>query len=350
MELMSPMRSQQRKRPAKLIAPIPETLPPELIEEILASVAHLRVFLAPPGFSKELCEEITRGGGSVVLARGELVIAKNTQARPAWAQVEWLQPVFQKLESIQDMQKFLRSQAKSAWVNAPTIHHRRASLIAGALPSLKSWQLEFSESLPKLNFGSWALLDRNFIVASLISDHPLPLGAAPFAEDKSGPPSRAYLKLWELFTLWQFGPDPGDSCLDLGASPGGWTWVLQEMGCQVTAVDKAPLDKSLAANKEIKFRKASAFSLEPRDQENDFTWLFSDVICYPERLYQFVERWLRERPETNFVCTLKFQGPTDFATMEKFRALTPSLLVHLAANKHELTWVYLGGQPVPKIC
>jgi integrase len=46
-------------------------------------------------------------------------------------------------------------------------------------------------------------------------------------------PSRAYLKLWELFTLIGEHPRPGELCLDLGSSPGGWTWVLQRLGARV---------------------------------------------------------------------------------------------------------------------
>ncbi len=66
-------------------------------------------------------------------------------------------------------------------------------------------------------------------------------------EDHIGPPSRAYLKLWEALVRFGRWPAPGDRCLDLGASPGGWTWVLAKLGANVTAVDKAPLAPAVAA-------------------------------------------------------------------------------------------------------
>ena len=43
----------------------------------------------------------------------------------------------------------------------------------------------------------------------------------------------------------------------------------------------------------------------------------------------------------NFVCTIKFQGATDFETMRAFAAIPGSRLLHLHHNKHELTWVRL---------
>ena len=42
-----------------------------------------------------------------------------------------------------------------------------------------------------------------------------------------------------------------------------------------------------------------------------------------------------------FICSVKFQGDTDFAALEKFRAIPGSRLVHLHHNKHELTWMKL---------
>ena len=43
----------------------------------------------------------------------------------------------------------------------------------------------------------------------------------------------------------------------------------------------------------------------------------------------------------NFLCTIKFQGETDFATQARFAAIPGSRLIHLHVNKHELTWVRL---------
>jgi hypothetical protein len=48
------------------------------------------------------------------------------------------------------------------------------------------------------------------------------------------------------FTLICERPQPSEFCVDLGSSPGGWTWVLQKLGARVLSVDKAALDPSVA--------------------------------------------------------------------------------------------------------
>ena len=60
-----------------------------------------------------------------------------------------------------------------------------------------------------------------------------------------------------------------------------------------------------------------------------------------------MDRWRTFGKVRNFVCTLKFQGPTDHATAAKFWAFPGSRLVHLFNNKHELTWVLLDKEEFP---
>jgi 23S rRNA (cytidine2498-2'-O)-methyltransferase len=134
-------------------------------------------------------------------------------------------------------------------------------------------------------------------------------------------------------------PAPGARCLDLGASPGGWTWALAQLGAAVTAVDKAPLEPRVLAMPGVAWRQDSAFALEPEPVE----WLFSDVICYPPRLLALVRRWLPLA--TNIVCSVKFQGPTDHAIVAEFAAIPGAILFHGAHNKHELTFARLGARP-----
>ena len=126
-------------------------------------------------------------------------------------------------------------------------------------------------------------------------------------------------------------PKPHDTCLDLGASPGGWTWALAQSGAAVTAVDKAPLADSVAALPNVTQVIDSAFALEPRPVD----WLVCDVIAYPARTLALLERWLPVA--RNIVCTIKFQGDTDHDTADRIAALPGIRLVHLFHNKHELT-------------
>ena len=195
----------------------------------------------------------------------------------------------------------------------------------------------FGTAPPEAPLGSWTLLDTGTMLAAAHCTSPFPNGEARFVEDRSGPPSRAYLKLWEALTLIGQRPEPGELCVDLGASPGGWSWALQQMGGRVISVDKAPLAADIARLPGIEQRHDSAFALDPR-AVGPVDWLFSDIVCYPARLLALVERWLAAGTCRNFVCTIKFQGPTDHATAGRFAAIPGSQLRHLFHNKHELTW------------
>ena len=176
------------------------------------------------------------------------------------------------------------------------------------------------------------------MLASPSSSSPFCNGEVRFVEDRTAP-SRAYLKLWEAFTVLGLRPQPDELCLDLGASPGGWTWVLQRLGARVLSVDKADLDPRVASLPGVEYRRESAFALDPH-QVGPVDWLFSDIVCYPKRLLTLVQKCLQARTVRRFVCTLKFPGATDFEVMRSFAAIPGSKLLHLHHNKHELTWIH----------
>jgi 23S rRNA (cytidine2498-2'-O)-methyltransferase len=188
--------------------------------------------------------------------------------------------------------------------------------------------------------GSFTILDEHTMVYSARCTSPFPDGEVGFVENKIDPPSRAYLKLWEFFTLAEKSPQAGVRVLDLGSSPGGWTWVLDRLGCDVISVDRAPLDENLKLSSRVKFISQNAFSLEPKSI-GAIDWLFSDIICYPDKLLELVQKWQDAGTVKNFVCTIKFQGPTNFDVIEKFRNIAGSKTQHLHVNKHELTWSLL---------
>jgi 23S rRNA (cytidine2498-2'-O)-methyltransferase len=293
-------------------------------------------YLAPEGFLPELREEI---GDNVANVFGRLIVASAPVLRAAWVANIWLDPIHIPIDSISDGAHKLRAIQRN-WALYSFASHRRAALIEEKLPSVSAKPLAFGADPPNAPLGSWTLLDPHTILASAHCSSSFPNGEVRFVEDHQAPPSRAYLKLWEFFTVFGKRPQPGDFCLDLGASPGGWTWVLQQLGARVMAVDKAALDQWIAALPNVEHRRASAFALEPNDV-GEVDWLFSDIVCYPRRLLALVEKWLAAGNVRNFVCTVKFQGVTDFDTAHRFAAIPGSRLVHLHQNKHELMWFNL---------
>ena len=275
-----------------------------------------------------------------------LVLLNEETARSSvWSENIWLNPEIVTFESINDAAAYLKSIQKG-WTLYSITCHRRAKLIEDKLSKLKNKPLNFLGDLPLKEPGSWGLIDQNKMVVSSKCTSFFPNGEINFDEDKVNPPSRAYIKLWELFTKIRIYPKPGDLCIDLGGSPGGWTWVLQGLGARVISIDKAPLAEHIAKLPRVEYRKQSAFSLIPKDADSSLTsvdWLFSDVICYPEKLYQYIQKWIESGYVKNFVCTIKFQGTTDFETIKKFSAIPGSQLFHLHCNKHELTWIKLAN-------
>ena len=129
-----------------------------------------------------------------------------------------------------------------------------------------------------------------------------------------------------------------DRCVDLGSSPGGWTWALERLGARVISVDKAPIDERLTRLTRVRYVQESAFALDPSGVGR-VHWLVSDVICYPARIVKLIERWIAVHPGAGFVITIKFQGDTDMAPLRDLAKIDGGRLVHLHHNKHELTWL-----------
>jgi 23S rRNA (cytidine2498-2'-O)-methyltransferase len=262
----------------------------------------------------------------------------------AWAQNVWLEPEIVPIASIGQAVKELKARGRN-WAASAFHLHRRTKLIQEQLPKVSMKPLVFPSPAPQAPLGAFLLQDAGTLLLSRSTASPFAEGAASFVEDKENPPNRAYLKLWEALTRLRRYPKAGDICLDLGASPGGWTWVLAGLGAKVIAIDKAPLDAKIAALPNVTCRQESAFGLDPKGL-GQVDWLCSDVICYPDRLLELIERWQNEGDVKNFVITVKLQGETDFSAIGKFKALDNSRLVHLCHNKHELTWI-CSRDPLP---
>lgn len=296
-------------------------------------------YLAAEGFEREVEEELRRAGVSIARWHGPLALSEAPPVRCAWALDVWTDPREIAVPSIKGAAAALRAIQRN-WSLEAVLHHRRAALIEAALPPLKSRELAFPEAAPTGHLGGWTLLSPDLMLASPTKTSPFLHGAVRFAEDRAGPPSRAYLKLWEALTRIGRWPGPGETSLDLGAAPGGWSWALAQLGGQVIAVDKAAMDPAVAALPNVAIRTESAFGLDPL-QQPPVDWLFSDIICYPARLLTLVRRWMEAGRARNFVCTLKFQGETDHDTAAAFAAIPGAQLFHGAHNKHELMFCLL---------
>lgn len=189
------------------------------------------------------------------------------------------------------------------------------------------------------------MTDEKTIFASDRTSSFLPAGNITFVEDHENPPSRAYLKILESLTMANLIfdvplPDEHSRCFEAGACPGGWTWVLVNLGASVFAVDRTELAESLMQNDKVTFLSHDAFTLKP-EEVGKCDWVFSDVICYPNRLLEWVKKWLDSGLAKKMICTIKMQGETDWDVIREFDNIPDSCVLHLNYNKHELTWIHV---------
>lgn len=285
----------------------------------------------------EFQDHLVRELGQYEYLGGPLYFAEGPLRQAFWTENIWLNPITITFESISEAANALRGIQRN-WAPVLFTQYRRGMLIQEKLPPINQKPRSFPWVLPDSPMGSWTLLDAHTMIASPACTSPFPGGKFEFIENKIDPPSRAYLKLQEALVRARRWPQAGERCLDAGACPGGWTWVLTQLGAQVTAIDRSPLDERLMQSPLVTFIKHDAFTLKP-EEIGPVDWLFSDVICYPPRLYEWIEKWLASGLAKNYICTIKMQGEGDFETPKAFAAIPGSQVVHLHYNKHELTWI-----------
>lgn len=297
---------------------------------------ELTVYWAPEDFIQELKGELKQSSLKVIVQEDQFFLCEGNFEPMAWSESTWRKCRRIPVESISKAAKLLAEQTRF-WAVRSLSHHRRAQLILDQVSALKNKPISFPEIPVKKIFGAFLLLSENEMIQS-VQIEPLKDPNGPqFVEDPTLP-SRAYLKLWEALSFSVDDLPKNKKCLEVGASPGGWTAVLRSLDCEVWAVDRSELSPSLMKDSKVHFLKKDAFSISPQDFPQ-IDWVFSDVICYPEKLFEWVQKWLTEKPAIKMVCTIKFQGPTDFEAVRKFKSIPNSRTLHLFNNKHELTWI-----------
>jgi 23S rRNA (cytidine2498-2'-O)-methyltransferase len=123
---------------------------------------------------------------------------------------------------------------------------------------------------------------------------PWPMGI-PRLRFPAGAPSRSALKLeeaWNVFLSVEQTAKmlrPGLSAVDLGASPGGWTWQLAGRGIKVTAVDNGRLEEKLLRSGLVRHVRADAFTFAPREPAY---WMVCDVVEQPSRIAKLAADWV----------------------------------------------------------
>jgi 23S rRNA (cytidine2498-2'-O)-methyltransferase len=125
---------------------------------------------------------------------------------------------------------------------------------------------------------------------------PWPLGI-PRLRLHPDAPSRSALKLEEALLVLLDDDQrtrmlqPGMRAADLGAAPGGWTWVLTRHHVRVVAVDNGPLRPALLDTGLVEHLRADGFTWQP---PQPLDWLVCDMVEQPRKVASRIATWLRE--------------------------------------------------------
>ncbi|WP_027080699.1 23S rRNA (cytidine(2498)-2'-O)-methyltransferase RlmM [Luteimonas mephitis] len=151
-------------------------------------------------------------------------------------------------------------------------------------------------ALPRLHV-CFAAGDHAFVASGDVADSaPWPLGI-PRLRLLPDAPSRSALKLEEaLLTLLDDGERTrflreGMRAADLGAAPGGWTWVLVRHGLHVSAIDNGPLRQHVLDTGLVEHLRADGFHWQP---PRPLDWMVCDMVEQPRRVAERMATWLRE--------------------------------------------------------
>ncbi len=281
-----------------------------------------------PGFegetAQELIEQAAAAGlyGHVRAERGsgwaEFVLAESHEAAGLAARLPWREAVFawQSLIVIARSEPLVGDDRLTpllarlpgdatwcdAWVEAPDSESGRA-----LAPFCRAFGNALVQALKRRRClapgAPWRLhlffADREHCLIAAVpvaASAPWP-GGIPRLKFPREAPSRSTLKLDEAFQVLLDADErerwlrPGLAAVDLGASPGGWTWQLVRRSIRVTAVDNGPMDAALMASGLVTHRREDGFHFQPAKPVD---WLVCDMVEQPRRVAARIAEWLAE--------------------------------------------------------
>lgn len=298
---------------------------------------NFKVIIPFKDFHSELTRELALHSVEVLYQSDSLFILNELPFKPIWAQDIWSDCVGLEVKSINQGIDVLKKY-KNIGSYYPLVKSNFGQIISKQIKNIPLKRIDYQLHHPfDFKFTAWTMLD-SFLIISVNTEKRFPFGWHEFNEDKETPPSRAYLKLWEAFTVYNIPIHKEDVVIEVGSSPGGWTWVLSQVCKKVYSIDRAPLAEKISKIKNISHQEKDAFKLK-LEEFSDCTWFFSDIICTPESILEAIQFWIKNSSVENFVCTIKFKGDCNYDLLKTFLAIDHSHIVHLYHNKNEVTWI-----------
>jgi len=171
-----------------------------------------------------------------------------------------------------------------------------------------------------------------------------PGGIHRMAFDRNAP-SRSYLKIEEAFEVMGCEPSCGERVIDLGASPGGWTYAFLKRGCYVTAVDNGEI--RLANVSRYKGRlfhlRQDGTLFEPSKIELPVDWLVSDMLVSTGTNLWVLKKWLKNQWMRRFIVNIKLPQTHIYKVLQPIEAYMKNInnmkfrIKHLYHDRREVT-------------
>jgi 23S rRNA (cytidine2498-2'-O)-methyltransferase len=115
----------------------------------------------------------------------------------------------------------------------------------------------------------------------------------------AGAPSRSTLKLEEAFLVFLADEERarhlrrrGLTAVDLGASPGGWTWQFVSRGMRVVAVDNGPMGPAVLGSGLVQHVRGDGFTFSPK---RPVDWMVCDIVEQPSRIARLAAQWVARK-------------------------------------------------------
>ena len=155
-----------------------------------------------------------------------------------------------------------------------------------------------------------------------------PMGIPRFRMPRDAP-SRSTLKLAEAID--EFIDEkgrakrmaPGMTAVDLGASPGGWSWQLMKHGLMVIAVDNGAIDQALLDSGQVKHRRDDGFHFTPAEPVD---WMVCDMVESPSRIAHLASKWIAQGWCRESIFNLKLPMKKRYEEVERCRGIIDEAL------------------------
>jgi len=203
-------------------------------------------------------------------------------------------------------------------------------------------------NLPVLNLcvfaeGVWgAVMDHG-----RLSD-PRPGGIHRMAFDRYAP-SRSYLKIEEALSVMGTPVERGQTVVDLGASPGGWSYAFLKRGCRVTAVDNGRLriEDPERHGGRLTHLQQDGTLYQPDPGQVPVDWLVSDMLISTGTNLWVLRKWFTHRWMRRFVVNIKLPQQHPYPVLkpiEDFLNTIPGIRFSIRQLYHDRREVTLFGE------